>query len=59
VSRASTLGIALIGLILVVLATWSLPLVGNNYVVRVATVMCINAILVASLALANGFTGVF
>jgi branched-chain amino acid transport system permease protein len=45
--------------LLIAFATWSLPLVGSNYVVRVATVMCINAILVASLALANGFTGVF
>jgi branched-chain amino acid transport system permease protein len=59
VSRASALGVALIGLLVIALATWSLPLVGSNYVVRVATVMCINAILVASLGLANGFTGVF
>ena len=58
-SRPASLGVAIIGLLLVALATWALPLVGNNYVVRVATVMCINAVLVASLALANGFTGVF
>ena len=58
-SRSASLGVAVIGLLLIALATWSLPLVGNNYLVRVATVMCINAVLVASLALANGFTGVF
>src|SRR5262245_27786763 len=31
----------------------------NDYLVRVVTVMCINAVLVISLGLANGFTGVF
>ena len=31
----------------------------NDYFVRVLTVMCINAMLVVSMGLANGFTGVF
>ncbi len=31
----------------------------NDYFVRVLTVMCINAMLVISMGLANGFTGVF
>ena len=39
--------------------TWAFPQLFNNYVVRVVTVMCINAVLVASMGLANGFTGVF
>ena len=57
--RATGLGMALAGIMLVALATWALPHFASNYLVRVAIVMCINAILVASLAVANGFTGVF
>jgi branched-chain amino acid transport system permease protein len=39
--------------------TWALPQFVNDYVVRVIVVMCINAVLVSSMSLANGFTGVF
>ena len=35
------------------------PTLMNDYFVRVATVICINALLVVSMGLANGFTGVF
>lgn len=35
------------------------PVLLDDYLVRVLIVMCINALLVASLALSNGFTGVF
>ena len=46
-------------LALVIAATLVLPGLFNNYIVRVVTVMCINAILVTSMGVANGFTGVF
>ena len=41
------------------LVTLALPRLVNDYLVRVLIVMCINAVLVASMGLANGFTGVF
>ncbi len=50
---------ALVGLAAIALATWAAPHASNDYYLRVIIVMCINAILVASLAIANGFTGVF
>jgi len=37
----------------------SAPALMNDYFVRILTVMCINAMLVVSMGLANGFTGVF
>lgn len=46
-------------LILVGAVTAALPHVINNYFVRVVIVMCIDAILVASMGIGNGFTGVF
>ena len=47
-------GIALLGLFSV-----GAPALMNDYLVRVVTVMCVNALLVISMGLANGFTGVF
>jgi branched-chain amino acid transport system permease protein len=47
-------GAVLLGLF----SLWA-PALMNDYLVRVATVMCINALLVISMGLANGFTGVF
>ncbi|SMF45666.1 amino acid/amide ABC transporter membrane protein 2, HAAT family [Tistlia consotensis] len=49
----------LAGIALLALVTWLLPQLVSNYLVRVVIVMCINAVLVASMGLANGFTGVF
>ncbi|WP_102226634.1 branched-chain amino acid ABC transporter permease [Acidimangrovimonas sediminis] len=46
-------------LILVAAVTLALPHMVNNYLVRVVIVMCIDVILVASMGLGNGFTGVF
>ncbi len=47
--------------LIVVLGAFSFaaPSLMNDYFVRIITVMCINAILVISMGLANGFTGVF
>jgi branched-chain amino acid transport system permease protein len=59
VNRTATLITVAIVLALVVAATWALPQLFNNYIVRVVTVMCINAVLVTSMGVANGFTGVF
>ncbi|HSY88936.1 MAG TPA: branched-chain amino acid ABC transporter permease, partial [Verrucomicrobiae bacterium] len=47
------------GLILLGLLSVSAPALMNDYFVRILTVMCINAMLVVSMGLANGFTGVF
>ncbi len=41
------------------IASWQLPHLINDYLVRVLVVICINGVLVASLGLGNGFTGVF
>ena len=51
----------LVGICLVILGLFSVyaPALMNDYFVRVVTVMCINAVLVVSMGLANGFTGVF
>jgi len=59
VSRTATLVSAAVVLALIVAVTLALPELFNNYVVRVVTVMCIDAILVTSMGVANGFTGVF
>ena len=55
-TAAAASPVALAALALVV---WAIPQLINDYFVRVLIVMCINAILVASLSVANGFTGVF
>ena len=47
------------GLVLLGLFSFSAPAMMNDYFVRILTVMCINAMLVVSMGLANGFTGVF
>ena len=47
------------GLVLLGLFSVSAPTLMNDYFVRILTVMCINAMLVVSMGLANGFTGVF
>jgi branched-chain amino acid transport system permease protein len=59
VSRLAPL--LLVGICLVMLGLFSVyaPALMNDYFVRVVTVMCINAVLVVSMGLANGFTGVF
>jgi branched-chain amino acid transport system permease protein len=54
-----TLALALLGLAVIAGLTWTVPHLLNDYVVRVIVVMCINAVLVSSMSLANGFTGVF
>ncbi|HEX3066246.1 MAG TPA: branched-chain amino acid ABC transporter permease [Dongiaceae bacterium] len=46
-------------LVLMVLISFSAPMALNDYFVRIMTVVCINAMLVVSMGLANGFTGVF
>lgn len=50
-----------LGIGLILLGSFSIyaPALMNDYLVRVLTVMCINAMLVVSMGLANGFTGVF
>jgi branched-chain amino acid transport system permease protein len=58
-TRAAAIAAALVGLAAIALATWAAPQYLNDYYVRVIIVMCINAILVSSLSIANGFTGVF
>lgn len=45
--------------LLLALFSVTAPMLVNDYIVRVMTVMCINAILVVSMGLTNGFTGVF
>ncbi len=47
------------GIVLLGLAGWGLPGLIGDYFVRVLIVLCINAILVASMGVSNGFTGVF
>jgi branched-chain amino acid transport system permease protein len=59
VSRTATIVALVAGLIALALVVWGLPRLVNDYLVRVVIVMCINGILVVSLGVANGFTGVF
>jgi len=59
VSRKQRFLIVVAGLALPALFSIGAPALMNDYFVRVVTVMCINALLVISLGLANGFTGVF
>ncbi len=48
-----------LGLVLLALLAWLGPSVLPDYFVRVLIVMAINVVLVSSLGLSNGFTGVF
>lgn len=48
-----------VGLILLALLAWLGPLLMPDYFVRVLIVMAVNVVLVSSLGLSNGFTGVF
>ena len=48
-----------VGMVLLALLAWLGPLVMPDYFVRVLIVMAINVVLVSSLGLSNGFTGVF
>ena len=58
-SRAGALLLAALGLGTLALVAVGLPALFNDYMVRVVIVMCINAILVVSMGIGNGFTGVF
>jgi branched-chain amino acid transport system permease protein len=58
-STKTRLGLAALGLALLGLAAWGLPAVLSDYMTRVLIVICINAILVSSMGVSNGFTGVF
>ncbi len=51
--------LAVVIVLLLGLVAWIMPTLVNDYLVRVVTVMCINALLVASMGVGNGFTGVF
>ncbi len=44
---------------LLVLFGWGAPLVVSDYIVRLLIIVCINIVLVSSMGLVNGFTGVF
>jgi len=58
-SASTKLGLTAVGIALLALAAWGLPDVLSDYATRVLIVICINAILVSSMGLTNGFTGVF
>jgi branched-chain amino acid transport system permease protein len=59
VNRTIDLLAILAGIVLLGLFAFILPSLLGDYMVRVLIVMCINALLVSSMALSNGFTGVF
>jgi branched-chain amino acid transport system permease protein len=59
VSRKLRFLVVVAGLVLLGMFSIWAPALMNDYLVRVVTVMCINALLVISMGLANGFTGVF
>jgi branched-chain amino acid transport system permease protein len=59
VSRGAALVATLVAIAVVALIVWALPQLVNDYIVRVVIVMCISGVLVASMGLGNGFTGVF
>jgi branched-chain amino acid transport system permease protein len=59
VNRITDLLAILAGIVLLGLFASVVPRVLDDYLVRVLIVMCINALLVGSMALSNGFTGVF
>ena len=58
-SRARSLLVVIAVLVLLGAFSVGAPALMNDYLVRVVTVMCVNALLVISMGLANGFTGVF
>jgi branched-chain amino acid transport system permease protein len=59
VSRMQRILVIVAVLVLLSLFSVGAPAMMNDYLVRVVTVMCVNALLVISMGLANGFTGVF
>jgi branched-chain amino acid transport system permease protein len=59
VSRAVAPILAVLGVAILVAITLAAPRLVGDYYVRVLIVICINAILVVSLGIGNGFTGVF
>jgi branched-chain amino acid transport system permease protein len=59
VSRRATILSAVLGLGLWALLAFGVPKILDDYLVRILIVVCINAILVVSLGIGNGFTGVF
>jgi branched-chain amino acid transport system permease protein len=59
VSRGASLAATLVAIAVAAALVWALPQLVNDYVVRVVIVMCISGVMVASMGLANGFTGVF
>lgn len=58
-SRPAALIALLAGILAMAALVLALPHLFNDYLVRVVIVTCINAVLVASLGIGNGFTGVF
>ena len=58
-NRGAVLVATLVAIAVVALIVWALPQLVNDYIVRVVIVMCISGVLVASMGLGNGFTGVF
>ena len=58
-NRARSLLLGLLVLLALGLVAAFAPRLVNDYLLRVAIVICINALLVSALALGNGFTGVF
>ncbi|MFO1059408.1 MAG: branched-chain amino acid ABC transporter permease [Dongiaceae bacterium] len=58
-SRGTRWLVVVVALALPALFSVAAPALMNDYLVRVVTVICINALLVVSMGLANGFTGVF
>ena len=57
--RSSAVVPFLVLLVVIAAITLLIPHMINDYLVRVLIVMCINAILVTSMGVGNGFTGVF
>jgi len=59
VTRPAALLPLLVLIVAVAAVTLAVPHLVNDYLVRVLIVMCINAVLVTSMGIGNGFTGVF
>jgi branched-chain amino acid transport system permease protein len=59
VTRPAALLPLLVLIVVVAAVTLAVPRLVNDYLVRVLIVMCINAVLVTSMGISNGFTGVF
>ena len=58
-SRAAAPLLAILGIAILAAISLTAPRLVGDYYVRVLIVICINAILVVSLGIGNGFTGVF